>query len=301
MSDKIMRIFLTFAALALSLSCGSPANNSGVNKTPANNANKQTNAGPAPVYTYEVVKSYPHDPTAFTEGLYFKDGFLYESTGEPKKSSLRKVELETGKVVQKWDLPPEDFGEGIAELNGKIYQLTWQQELGRVFDASNFKLLQEFQYQGEGWGMTTDGTNLILDQGTHILKFMDPNTFKTVRTLPVFREDGRPLMQINELEWIKGEIWGNIWHSELPNILGKPNYIVRIDPSNGKILGWIDLAGISPDDQPPPDWQPSTNGMPHPKEENTLNGIAYDAAGDRVFVTGKNWKKLYEIKVKPKA
>jgi len=301
MSDKIMRIFLTFAALALSLSCGSPANNSGVNKTPANNANKQTNAGPAPVYTYEVVKSYPHDPTAFTEGLYFKDGFLYESTGEPKKSSLRKVELETGKVVQKWDLPPEDFGEGIAELNGKIYQLTWQQELGRVFDASNFKLLQEFQYQGEGWGMTTDGTNLILDQGTHILKFMDPNTFKTTKTLPVFREDGRPLMQINELEWIKGEIWGNIWHSELPNILGKPNYIVRIDPSNGKILGWIDLAGISPDDQPPPDWQPSTNGMPHPKEENTLNGIAYDAAGDRVFVTGKNWKKLYEVKVKPKA
>jgi len=301
MIDKTMRLLLTFAALALSLSCGSPANNSGVNKTPANNANKQTNAGPAPVYTYEVVKSYPHDPTAFTEGLYFKDGFLYESTGEPKKSSLRKVELETGKVVQKWDLPPEDFGEGIAELNGKIYQLTWQQELGRVFDASNFKLLQEFQYQGEGWGMTTDGTNLILDQGTHILKFMDPNTFKTVRTLPVFREDGRPLMQINELEWIKGEIWGNIWHSELPNILGKPNYIVRIDPSNGKILGWIDLAGISPDDQPPPDWQPSTNGMPHPKEENTLNGIAYDAAGDRVFVTGKNWKKLYEIKVKPKA
>jgi glutaminyl-peptide cyclotransferase len=231
---------------------------------------------------------YPHDPKAFTEGLFFKDGFLYESTGQEKASSLRKVELETGKVVQKWDMPPEDFGEGIAELNGKIYQLTWQQELGRVFDLSTLKLLQEFEYQGEGWGMTTDGTNLILDQGTHILKFMDPNTFKTVRTLPIFREDGRPLMQINELEWIKGEIWANIWHSEQPDILGKPNYIVRIDPSNGKILGWIDLGGISPDD---------TERDP----ENTLNGIAYDAANDRIFVTGKRWKKLFEIKVKPKS
>jgi glutamine cyclotransferase len=157
-----------------------------------------------------------------------------------------------------------------------------------VFDAKDFKLLQEFEYQGEGWGMTTDGTNLIYGQGTHILKFMDPNTFKTVRTLPVFREDGRPLMQINELEWIKGEIWGNIWHSEQPDILGKPNYIVRIDPANGKVLGWIDLAGISPEDV-------------ERDPENTLNGIAYDAANDRIFVTGKNWKKLFEIKIKPKS
>jgi glutaminyl-peptide cyclotransferase len=294
-----MRITLLLAAVALTFSCGGPANtNTGINRTPANTPVKP---GPAPVYTYEVVKTYPHDPKAFTEGLFFKDGFLYESTGQEKASSLRKVELETGKVVQKWDMPPEDFGEGIAELNGKIYQLTWQQELGRVFDVNDFKLLQEFEYQGEGWGMTTDGTNLILDQGTHILKFMDPNTFKTVRTLPVFREDGRPLMQINELEWIKGEIWANIWHSEQPDILGKPNYIARIDPSNGKILGWIDLGGISPDDQVPADWQPPANGMPHAKEENTLNGIAYDAANDRIFVTGKNWKKLFEIKVKPKS
>jgi len=262
-----------------------------VNKTPSPSPTK---SGPAPVYTYEIVKSYPHDPNAFTEGLYFKDGFLYESTGEEKKSSLRKVELETGKVVQKWDLPPEDFGEGISELNGKIYQLTWQEEKGRVFDAKDFKLLQEFTYQGEGWGMTTDGTNLIFDQGTHIIKFMDPNTFKTVRTMPVFRDDGHPLMQINELEFIKGEIWGNIWHSEQQDILGKPNYIVRIDPNSGKVLGWIDLAGISPDDQPKGD-------DPYdPKAENTLNGIAYDAANDRIFVTGKKWKKLYEIKVKPK-
>lgn len=289
-----MRLILILLATVFVISCGPPQpnTNTAVNRTPSPTPAK---SGPAPVYTFEVVKSYPHDPNAFTEGLYFKDGFLYESTGEQKKSSLRKVELETGKVVQKWDLPPEDFGEGIAELNGKIYQLTWQQELGRVFDAKDFKLLQEFNYQGEGWGMTTDGTNLILDQGTHIIKFMDPNTFKTIRTMPVFREDGRPLMQINELEWVKGEIWGNIWHSEQTDILGKPNYIVRIDPSSGKILGWIDLAGISPDDQPKGD-------DPYdPKAENTLNGIAYDAASDRLFVTGKKWKKLYEIKVKPKA
>jgi glutaminyl-peptide cyclotransferase len=282
-----MRIAYLLAAVAFAFSCSSaPNTNSGINK-PAN-SNRPAQTGPAPVYTYEIVKTYPHDAKAFTEGLYYKDGFLYESTGQERNSTLRKVELETGKVVQKWNMPPEDFGEGIAEINGKIYQLTWQQELGRVFDAKDFKLLQEFEYQGEGWGMTTDGTNLIYGQGTHILKFMDPNTFKTVRTLPVFREDGRPLMQINELEWIKGEIWGNIWHSEQPDILGKPNYIVRIDPANGKVLGWIDLAGISPEDV-------------ERDPENTLNGIAYDAANDRIFVTGKNWKKLFEIKIKPKS
>jgi glutaminyl-peptide cyclotransferase len=294
-----MRITFILAAVALAFSCsGTPNSNNSVNRA---NSNTPAKTGPAPVYTYEIIKTYPHDPKAFTEGLFYKDGFLYESTGQEKESNLRKVELETGKVVQKWDMPPEDFGEGIAELNGKIYLLTWQQQLGRVFELSTFKLLQEFEYQGEGWGMTTDGTNLIFDQGTHILKFMDPNTFKTVRTLPVFREDGRPLMQINELEWIKGEIWANIWHSEQPEILGKPNYIVRIDPSNGKVLGWVDLAGISPDDQPPPDFKPGPDGRPHTKEENTLNGIAYDAASDRIFVTGKNWKKLFEIKIKPKS
>ena len=290
MIDQLMRILLVLTLAAAAFSCSDgPKNNTVNNKA----VPSPTRSGPAPIYTYEVVKAYPHDSKAFTEGLYFKDGFLYESTGEKRSSSLRKVDLETGKVVQKWDLPPDDFGEGISELNGKIYMLTWQQQLGRVFDGATFKLLQEFEYQGEGWGMTTDGTNLIFDQGTHVLKFMDPNTFKTVRTLPVFREDGRPLMQINELEWVNGEIWGNIWHSEQQNILGKPNYIVRIDPTNGKVLGWIDLGGISPGDQ--------SDDPDDEKSENTLNGIAYDAANDRIFVTGKKWKKLYEIKVKPKS
>ena len=242
-----------------------------------------------PVYGYEVVKAYPHDPKAFTEGLYYRDGYLYESTGgDPGESSIRKVELETGKVVQKWDLPREDFGEGCAQIGDKIYMLTWKQGLGRVFNAKDFKLIREFSYQGEGWGMTTDGTMLYLTQSTHVIKVMDPETFQTVRTFPVMREDGKPLMQINELEWIKGELWANVWHSEDPLILGKPNYIARIDPTSGKLLGWIDLGGISPDDQ-----------GKESQQENTLNGIAYDAEKDRIFVTGKRWKKLYEIKLTP--
>jgi glutamine cyclotransferase len=289
-----MRSFIFFLTLTLSVACGGSANNTktnlnaGSNKPPANQ--------PLPVYGYEVVKSYPHDPNAFTEGLFYKDGFLYESTGEKNRSSLRKVELESGKVVQKWDLPAEDFGEGISLLNGKIYMLTWQQGLGRVFDAKDFKLIKEFSYQGDGWGMTTDGTFLYLTQSTHVIKVMDPETFKTVKTIPIMREDGKPLMQINELEWIKGEIWANVWHSEDPDILGKQNYVARIDPAAGKLVGWINLAGISPDDQPKPE-----NMMDRydPKAEHTLNGIAYDAANDRIFVTGKEWKKIYEIRLTP--
>ena len=267
----------------MALSCSGGANTAKPNIAAANAT--PTKAGPLPVYGYEVVKAYPHDPKAFTEGLFYYDGFLYESTGE--ESSLRKVEIATGKVVQKWDLPKEDFGEGISMIGDKIYMLTWKQRLGRVFNVKDFKLLKEFTYEGDGWGMTTDGTNLYLTQSTHVIKVMDPETFKTVRTIPVMREDGKPLMQINELEWIKGEIWANVWHSEEADILGKPNYIARIDPTSGKLLGWINLAGISPDDQ-------GHNNQ----EENTLNGIAYDAANDRIFVTGKRWKKLYEIKLK---
>ena len=291
-----MKMLLLLVVIVAGTACGPAPNANSPNVTTNKNTRpKPTPSGPAPVYTYDIVKTYPHDPNAFTEGLYYKDGFLYESTGENDlsksqndQSSLRKVELDTGKVVQRWNLPPKDFGEGISELNGKIYQLTWQLEMGRVFDPNDFKLLQEFNYQGEGWGMTTDGTNLILDQGTPVLKWMDPNTFATVKTLPVTREDGQPQKQINELELIKGELWANIWHSEDPEILGKNNYIARIDPNTGRIIGWIDLGGISPDDV-------SRN------PENTLNGIAYDAANDRIFVTGKRWKNLFEIKVKPKA
>ncbi len=292
MDFNFMRPLLFFVSIALSLACSGTANNA---KPNVNNSNATpAKAGPLPVYGYEVVKTYPHDPKAFTEGLFYHDGFLYESTGQEGQSQLRKVELETGKVVQKWDMPRDDFGEGIAMIGDKIYQLTWRGGLGRVFDAKDFKLIKEFQYQGEGWGMTTDGTNLYLTQSTHIIKVMAPETFQTVKTIPVFREDGKPLMQINELEMIKGELWANVWHSEQTDILGKPNYIARIDPNSGKLLGWIDLAGISPDDQPKPEKTTVHNDS---KAENTLNGIAYDAEKDRIFVTGKDWKKLYEIKL----
>jgi glutamine cyclotransferase len=258
--------------------------------TNVSNTNTTVKTGGVPVYTYEVVNTYKHDPTAFTEGLFYKDGFLYESTGEEGKSSLRKVELETGKVVQKFDLQKDSFGEGISLWGDKIYQLTWREGVCRVFDATTFKLIRELRYPGDGWGMTTDGKNLIMTDSTHVIRFLDPETMQSVRTVPVFREDGKPLMQINELEYIKGEIWANVWHSEDPRILGKPDYIARINPQDGKLLGWIDLGGISPDDDVDDD----------KKSENTLNGIAYDEATDRIFVTGKNWKKLFEIKVKPK-
>jgi glutamine cyclotransferase len=286
-----MRLLIIFFSAALALSCSGTVNNA---KPNANNANAvPAKAGPLPVYGYEVVKAYPHDPKAFTEGLFFHGGFLYESTGgDPGESSIRKVELDTGKVVQKWMLPNEDFGEGSAIIGDKIYMLTWKQGLGRVFDAKDFKLLKEFSYVGDGWGMTTDGTNLYITQSTHVIKVIDPESFKSVKMIPIMREDGKPLMQINELEWIKGEIWANVWHSEKPDILGKPNYIARIDPVAGKLVGWIDLAGISPSDQ-----GSGRNPDGTDQDENTLNGIAYDAQNDRIFVTGKKWKKLYEIKL----
>ncbi len=245
-----------------------------------------------PVYGYEIIKTYPHDPKAFTEGLVYSDGFLYESTGQEGKSSLRKIDLETGKVLQKFDLPPQNFGEGISIVNGKIYQLTWRDGLCRVFDAKTFKLVKELHYQGEGWGLATDGSALYMSQGTHVIKVLEAETFKQAQTVPVMREDGKPLMNINELEWVKGEIWANVWHSETPDILGKPNYIARIEPATGKLLGWINLAGISPDDQA------KGNDPYDAKAENTLNGIAYDPIKDRIFVTGKNWKNLYEIKIR---
>ena len=286
-----MRSMLLFLFISVSLACGNAANNSKPNVN-AGNANT-TKQGALPVYGYEVVKSYPHDPKAFTQGLFLYKGVLYESTGEMGESTIRRVDLATGKVLQKWDLPREDFGEGSTVLNDKIYMITWRGQIGRVFDPTDLKLLREFSYVGEGWGITTDGTNLIMSQGTHVLKVLDPEAFKQVKTIPVMREDGRPLMNLNELEFVKGEIWANVWHSEQPDILGKPNHIARIDAATGKLVGWIDLAGISPDDQP------KTSDPYDPKTENTLNGIAYDAENDRIFVTGKNWKKLYEIKLTP--
>lgn len=286
-----MIIFLTFV---LCVACSDEANKATPNnaKTNSQQANA-TKSGPLPVYGYEVVKSYPHDSKAFTQGLFFQNGFLFESTGQEGKSQIRRVEIETGKVLQKWDLPRDEFGEGATLIGDKIYMVTWQDGVGRVFNLADLSVIKEFTYTGEGWGLANDGTNLIMSQGTHVLKFINPENFQQVKTLPVMREDGRPLMNINELEYVKGELWANIWHSEKPDILGRPNHIARIDPATGKLIGWINLAGISPDDQA------KGNDPYDPKSENTLNGIAYDAVGDRIFVTGKQWKRLYEIKIKP--
>lgn len=278
-----MRLMIVILTLMLCFACSDGTNNT--TPKPANN-NTTTKSSPLPVYGYEVVKSYPHDGQAFTQGLFFHGGFLYESTGQEGRSQIRKVEIESGKVLQKWDLPSDEFGEGSTLIGDKIYMVTWQDGVGRVLNLADFKVLREFSYIGEGWGLTNDGTNLIMSQGTHVLKFINPDNFQQVKTLPVMREDGRPLMNINELEFVKGEIWANIWHSEQPDILGKPNHIARIDPATGKLLGWINLDGISPDDQ-------------RRDSENTLNGIAYEAGSDRIFVTGKKWRKLFEIKIKP--
>ncbi len=298
-----MRLYFTIFIFLFLAACDDKMPNSNVNsivagKNNTNSANAtiaKTNEN-VPVYTYEIVNTFRHDSDAFTQGLIFNNGFLYESTGHEGDSTLRKVDLQNGKVLQKHELKNDIFAEGMTALNGKIYQISWRNGLAFVYDLNNFKLLKELKYTGEGWGLTTDGTNLLMSDGTHIIKVIDPETFKTVRSVPVLQENGKPLYLLNELEYVKGEIWANIWHSEekqtgttqgeLPNI-GKPNYIARINPESGRVVGWIDLANISPEDS-------------EDESENTLNGIAYDAGSDRIFVTGKNWKKLFEIKIKPK-
>lgn len=282
-----MRFSLLFFLVVLAAGCGGNSADSTPNSRVNANSNTAKKPAGVPVWTYEIVKAYPHDPDAFTQGLLFRDGFLYESTGQEGESTLRKVDLQTGKVVQRHDLPEEVFGEGIAIVGDNIYQLSWRNGIGWVYNLSDFKLLREFTYAGEGWGLTHDGTNLFMSDGTHVIRVFDPANFKQVRTIVVRDESGRPLMKLNELEWVKGELWANVWHSEE---IGKPNHIARIDPATGSLVGWIDLGNISPEDQRGED-----------KVENTLNGIAYDETGDRIFVTGKNWKRLYEIKVKPKA
>ncbi len=287
-----MRIYFIILLVIFNLACDTKTNTANINANVADKSNSTEKKSAVPVYTYEIVNTFKHDDKAFTQGLIFHNGFLYESTGEYGRSSLRKVELESGKVVQKKDVAKEFFAEGMTIFNDKIYQLTWQHYTAFVYDLETFNPIKEFRYQGEGWGLTHNGTNLIMSDGTHILRFLDPETFNVTRTVAVLQETGKPLFLLNELEYVKGEIWANIWHSEetltgttqgrLPNI-GKPNYIARINPESGKVVGWIDLADISPDDD--------NDG------ENTLNGIAYDEATDRIFVTGKEWKKLFEIKL----
>jgi glutaminyl-peptide cyclotransferase len=282
-------LLILFIVFATACKTENSVNRQNVNVNSAINTNKTANSpgqttGKIPVYTYEIINTFKHDSKAFTQGLVFHNGFFYESTGQKGDSTVRKVEINSGRVLQNHDLADSYFAEGMTILNDRIYQITWQENTAFVYDVNDFKPLKELKYQGEGWGLTDDGTNLIMSDGTHVIRIVDPETFKTTRTLLVLDENGKPLLDLNELEYVKGEIWANVWHSEK---IGKPNQIARIDPNSGKLLGWINLQGISPSDV-------------ERDSENTLNGIAYDETGDRIFVTGKKWRNLYEIKLKAK-
>jgi glutaminyl-peptide cyclotransferase len=226
-------------------------------------------------YSYEVVNAFPHDRTAFTQGLVFLDGKLIESTGLNGHSTLREVDLASGRVLRQVPVPDRYFAEGLAVLGGKAYQLTWLAQKGFVYDEATFRLEREFTYTGEGWGLATDGHSLIMSDGTAQIRFLDPATFKVERTIQVAVK-GQPVNQLNELEYIKGEIFANVWRTD---------FVVRINPANGVVTGVINFAGLLP----PADRDVTTD---------VLNGIAYDSATDRLFVTGKLWPKLYEVRLK---
>jgi glutamine cyclotransferase len=241
----------------------------------ATRANKR--APSPPVYGYEIVNTYPHDPEAFSQGLVFEEGGLYESTGRYGRSSLRRVDLESGKVLKKFSLNEKYFGEGIAIFGDQIIQLTWRSGVGIVYEKASLEPRSVFRYRGEGWGITTDDQRLLMSDGSATLRVLDPTTFRVLDTLTV-RSAGAPVRWLNELEYVEGEIYANVYGSDR---------IARISPKTGDVLGWIDLAGLL---QGP---QPLT-------PEAVLNGIAYDPEGKRLFVTGKLWPKLFEIRVVPK-
>lgn len=238
-------------------------------------ADSKTKSAPPSVLSYQLINIFPHDTQAFTQGLEFHDGKIYESTGEEGSSSLRTVELQTGSVLRKIEVPPPYFAEGMTVLNNKIYQLTWQHHLGFIYDFQSFEKIGQFTYQGEGWGLTNDGKSLILSDGTNRIRFLDADSFQVTKTIAVF--DGlKPVNELNELEYVKGQIFANIWHN---------NRIAIINPDNGSLEGWLDLTGLLPAGQVQ-------------DQEAVLNGIAYDQTGDRLFVTGKLWPSLFEIRIK---
>src|SRR4051812_10536854 len=227
----------------------------------------------APVARYQVVHVYPHDPQAFTQGLVFVDGVLYEGTGLNGQSSVRQVRLENGEVLQIQKVPNEYFGEGIAVWRDRIFELTWRSEIGFIYDRKSLERVDTFTYPGEGWGLTTDGTRLIMSDGSSALRFLDPTTRKETGRIQV-RDGSTPVEHLNELEFVKGEVLANVWLTDR---------IARIDPKRGRVVGWIDLQGLL---------SPGTAA-----EGAVLNGIAYDGANDRLFVTGKLWPKIFEIKI----
>jgi len=236
--------------------------------------------GGAPVAGYSVVRSWPHDPGAFTQGLELREGRLYEGTGGEGSSSLREVNLETGAIVRQATLQENLFGEGITILGDKVYQLTWKSRRGFVYDLATFRRTAEFTYDGEGWGLTNDGTSLIMSDGGATLRFLDPATFSVTRTVTA-KEGNRDVSSLNELEWIDGEIYANVWMTDS---------IVRINPQSGTVTGWINLNGIFSASDRRRYLQPD-------QDVDVLNGIAFNDSTRRLFVTGKWWPRLYEIAV----
>lgn len=226
----------------------------------------------APVVAVQQVRSYPHDSTAFTQGLVWRGGTLFESTGRYGESSLRRVELETGRVIQKVDLADTYFAEGLAAVGDTLYQLTWKEGVAFKYDANTMQPAGQVSYTGEAWGLTSDGTRLIVSDGSSYLTFIDPRTFQIDTTLRVIN-GGQPVDQLNELEWVRGEVWANVWHTQ---------QIVRIDPATGRVKGTLDLSALIP---------------PVSDPEGVLNGTAYDEQANRLLVTGKLWPRLYEISI----
>ncbi|MFL6216695.1 MAG: glutaminyl-peptide cyclotransferase [Blastocatellia bacterium] len=244
-----------------------PGSSSNVNRPPA--------TPPAKLDSYEIVNDYPHDPQAFLQGLVWYDNGFYEGTGLERRSTLRRVDFPSGRVVKSTSLAPDLFGEGVALVGDRLIQLTWTTKRGFVYDRDSFKLLREFSYDTEGWGITYDGKNLVMSDGTSTLTYLDPETFQPVRRINV-TWNGRPQDQLNELEYIEGEIWSNVWQT---------NYILRIDPESGRVKSYLDLKNLLAP-------QLRTGS------EDVLNGIAYDAQAKRIFVSGKLWPRLFEIRVK---
>jgi glutamine cyclotransferase len=233
-------------------------------------------AGPPPVYTYTVLNTYPHDPSAYTQGLVWFDGAFYESTGLYGQSSLRHVALETGEVLRRYNLPAQYFAEGLALVNDRLIQLTWQSHIGFVYDAATFDLLDDFAYSTEGWGLAYDGEQLVMSDGTATLRFLDPDTLSETHTL-IVKDGETPITRLNELEFVDGEIWANVYQTDR---------IARISPRTGNVIGWIDLSGLLPPED-------------RLQRVDVLNGIAWDAENERIYVTGKWWPKLFEISVQP--
>ena len=264
------------ALLALT-ACGrnAPERAASAPPSPVEDGGGANRSAPVVRYGYEIIATWPHDRAAFTQGLVFRNGGFLESTGLNGQSTLREVEVKSGRVLKQVTLARQYFAEGLAVVGEKAFQLTWQNHTGFVYDADTFRLEREFSYEGEGWGLTTDGRALILSDGSSRLRFLDPATFAVTRTVEVTAQ-GKPVLRLNELEFIRGEIFANVWQT---------NEVVRIDPITGHVRGAIDFSGLlSPQDL-------------HP-DLDVLNGLAYDAAADRLFVTGKRWPKIFEVRLK---